>query len=209
VAHPFHHVLSSVRKHGGQPEDDQAIHDWFDQTKAHLPDARHRVILHSSFEIFLCEQIFGATITNSDGKVILCGRGVHNSRPSIRTSWAVSRRSVSIIARSFFVRGTPERAKDHTGVFRCGRNPGWLHGVRVGIFDCNRRSHTAINAPGITPCGMSLDWLERARAEHHHAVECRHCFVQHEFCVFRGLVCAATDHFFRIAAFAVIHALEG
>jgi hypothetical protein len=70
VAHPFHHALSSVQKHGGQPEDDQAIHDWFDQTKAHLPDARHRAILHSSFEIFLCEQVFGATITNSDGKVI-------------------------------------------------------------------------------------------------------------------------------------------
>jgi hypothetical protein len=70
VAHPYHHAVSSARKHGGQPEDYQAIHDWFDQTKAHLADVRHRAILHSSFGIFLCEQVFGATLTNSDGKVI-------------------------------------------------------------------------------------------------------------------------------------------
>jgi hypothetical protein len=70
VAHPYHHALSSVKKHGGKPEDYQAIHDWFDQTKAHLADARHRAILHSSFGIFLCEQVFGATLTNSDGKVV-------------------------------------------------------------------------------------------------------------------------------------------
>lgn len=70
MAHPYHHALSSVKKHGGKPEDYQAIHDWFDQTKAHLADARHRAILHSSFGIFLCEQVFGATLTNSDGKVV-------------------------------------------------------------------------------------------------------------------------------------------
>ena len=70
MAHPYHHSLSSVKKHGGTPEDYQAIHDWFDQTKAHVPDVRHRAILHSSFGIFLCEQVFGATITNSAGKVI-------------------------------------------------------------------------------------------------------------------------------------------
>ncbi len=70
MAHPYHHSLSSAKKYGGTPEDYQAIHDWFDQTKAHLPDVRHRAILHSSFGIFLCEQVFGATITNSVGKVI-------------------------------------------------------------------------------------------------------------------------------------------
>ncbi len=70
MAHPYHHALSSVKQHGGKPEDYQAIHDWFDQTKAHVADVRHRAILHSSFGIFLCEQVFGATLTNSDGKVV-------------------------------------------------------------------------------------------------------------------------------------------
>ncbi len=70
MAHPYHHAVSSARKHGGQAQDYQAIHDWFDQTKAHLADVRHRAILHSSFGIFLCEQVFGPTLTNSDGKVV-------------------------------------------------------------------------------------------------------------------------------------------
>jgi hypothetical protein len=70
MAHPYHHALSSSKKFGGAPEDYQAIHDWFDQTKAHLADVRHRAILHSSFGIFLCEQVFGATLTNSSGKVV-------------------------------------------------------------------------------------------------------------------------------------------
>lgn len=67
---PYEHALVSVKKFGGSVADYQAIHDWFDQTKAHLPDMRHRAILHSSFGIFLCEQFFGITITNSEGKVV-------------------------------------------------------------------------------------------------------------------------------------------
>ncbi len=70
MAHPYHHAVSSSKKHGGIPEDYQKIHDWFDQTKAHLADVRHRAILHSSFGIFICEQVFGTTLTNSDGKII-------------------------------------------------------------------------------------------------------------------------------------------
>jgi hypothetical protein len=68
MAHPYHHAISSSKKFGGTPADYQTIHDWFDQTKAHLPDVRHRAILHSSFGIFLCEQVFGHTIINSSGK---------------------------------------------------------------------------------------------------------------------------------------------
>lgn len=67
---PYLHGLISVKKFGGKPEDYQAIHDFFDQTKAHVPDMRHRAILHNSFGIFLCEQFFGVTIENSDGKIV-------------------------------------------------------------------------------------------------------------------------------------------
>lgn len=65
---PFLHGKVSVKKWGGKESDYQEIHDWFDQTKAHFPDMRHRAILHSSFGIYLCEQMFGEGIINSDGK---------------------------------------------------------------------------------------------------------------------------------------------
>ncbi len=64
------HCKTSARKYGGKPEDYLAIHKWFDQTKLHLADLRHRVILHNSFGIQLCVQVFGDTITNSDGKKV-------------------------------------------------------------------------------------------------------------------------------------------
>lgn len=68
MAHPHHHAVSSARKFGGVASDYHEIHSWFDQTKGHLADARHRAILHSSFGIFLCEQMFGVTFRRaSDG----------------------------------------------------------------------------------------------------------------------------------------------
>lgn len=70
MSHPFHHAVSSAKQFGGKPEDYQAIHDWFDATKAHCPDARHRALRHHSEGIFLCEQVFGVTITNSSGRQI-------------------------------------------------------------------------------------------------------------------------------------------
>ena len=67
---PYLHGKVSVKKWGGKEADYQKIHDWFDQTKAHFPDMRHRAILHSSFGIYLCEQMFGINITNSDGREV-------------------------------------------------------------------------------------------------------------------------------------------
>lgn len=64
---PHIHSNRSVRKWGGCRDDYQKIHDWFDQTKAHIADMRHRAVLHNSFGIYLCEQVFGITIKNSDG----------------------------------------------------------------------------------------------------------------------------------------------
>ena len=70
MAHPFHHAERSARVFGGRPEDYLAIHDWFDESKAHLADLRHRALRHHSEGIFLCESIFGSTITNSDGRAV-------------------------------------------------------------------------------------------------------------------------------------------
>ena len=68
--HPFHHALSSVRKFGGKPEDYQAIHDWFDESKMFFADFRHRALRHHAEGIFMAERIFGTTITNADGKAV-------------------------------------------------------------------------------------------------------------------------------------------
>ena len=70
MAHPYHHALSSVKKWGGKPEDYQTIHDWFDESKAHVADFRHRALRHHSEGIFMAEKIFGTTITNADGRVV-------------------------------------------------------------------------------------------------------------------------------------------
>jgi hypothetical protein len=70
MAHPYHHALSSVKKWGGSPEDYQPIHDWFDESKAHIADFRHRALRHHTEGIFMAEKIFGTTITNSDGRVV-------------------------------------------------------------------------------------------------------------------------------------------
>jgi hypothetical protein len=67
---PYHHALSSVKKHGGKVEDYQPIHDWFDESKSYFADFRHRALRHHSEGIFMCEKIFGKVIENSDGKMI-------------------------------------------------------------------------------------------------------------------------------------------
>ncbi len=70
MAHPYHHALRSVKLFGGKPEDYQAIHNWFDESKAHIADLRHRALRHHTEGIFLCERIFGVTIKNADGKEV-------------------------------------------------------------------------------------------------------------------------------------------
>lgn len=68
MSHPYHHAISSARKYGGVWQDYIKIHNWFDETKAHYPDMKHRTLRHHSEGIFWCEQIFGEVVTNSDGK---------------------------------------------------------------------------------------------------------------------------------------------
>lgn len=70
MAHPYHHAVRSAKLFGGAAEDYQAIHNWFDESKAHVPDLRHRALRHHSEGIFLCERIFGVTLRNSAGKEV-------------------------------------------------------------------------------------------------------------------------------------------
>lgn len=64
---PWIHAKISVKKFGGKPEDYIEIHNWFDQTKAHIADSRHRLVLHNSFGIYLAEQQFGIMKQKDDG----------------------------------------------------------------------------------------------------------------------------------------------
>jgi hypothetical protein len=69
--HPLYHARSSARKYGGEATDYLPMHRWMDQTKAHIADSRHRMVLHNSFGIFLGEQLFGVSLKReSDGKEI-------------------------------------------------------------------------------------------------------------------------------------------
>ena len=70
MAHPYNHSISSAKKFGGVPEDYQVIHDWFDATKEHYANWRHRALRHHSLGIFEAEQKFGTTITVSTGKKV-------------------------------------------------------------------------------------------------------------------------------------------
>ena len=67
---PYIHAKNSVKRYGGSIEDYIKVHDWFDSTKAAFPEVTHRAILHNLFGIYLAEQLFGHTITNSDGKIV-------------------------------------------------------------------------------------------------------------------------------------------
>lgn len=67
---PHKHAELSVQKRGGKIADYYPIHSFMDSTKELCSDNRHR-ILHNLWGIRrVVIPIFGATITNSDGKTI-------------------------------------------------------------------------------------------------------------------------------------------
>ncbi len=70
MAHPYHHAVSSAKQFGGQAEEYQKIHDWFDASKSLMTLPHHRMLRHHSFGIFECEAVFGTTIKLSTGKEI-------------------------------------------------------------------------------------------------------------------------------------------
>jgi hypothetical protein len=70
MAKPLLHAEHSAQKYGGVVEDYIPIHNFIDSSKAHVPDIRHRALLHNSFGIYLTEQVFGVYIVNSDGKKV-------------------------------------------------------------------------------------------------------------------------------------------
>lgn len=66
----FNHCKSSVKTFGGCLADYHKIHSWFDESKEHYGDIRHRALRHHTLGVAECEKKFGIYITNSQGKEI-------------------------------------------------------------------------------------------------------------------------------------------
>lgn len=71
MSNPFYHAKSSERKFDIAAETTLPLHQWMDQSKSYIADARHRVWLHNSAGIFLCEEAFGLREENKRLKSIL------------------------------------------------------------------------------------------------------------------------------------------
>ena len=68
VIKAFNHCKSSVKHFGGLELDYHSIHAWFDESKGHYADIRHRALRHHTQGILECEKVFGIYITNSDNR---------------------------------------------------------------------------------------------------------------------------------------------
>lgn len=70
MASPWKHAESSANRWGGKPEDYLEIHKFLDSTKLHLETWQHRALLHNTWGVGICEQVFGDVIENSVGKKV-------------------------------------------------------------------------------------------------------------------------------------------
>lgn len=66
----WYHAVSCSKKWGGTAEDYLEIHTFIDSSKQVIGDVRHRSVYHHTLGVFLCERIFGTTITTSAGAVV-------------------------------------------------------------------------------------------------------------------------------------------
>ena len=67
---PLVHAKLSVKKYGGDVTDYMPIHNFLDSSKAHVPDMRHRALLHNSFGIYLAEMTLGDFFKNGEGHLV-------------------------------------------------------------------------------------------------------------------------------------------
>lgn len=59
----WHHAVSAARKWGGTPEDYIEVEEFIDSSKKILGDVRHRSLYHHTEGVWLCQRIFGRTLT--------------------------------------------------------------------------------------------------------------------------------------------------
>lgn len=70
MAAAYTHAQSSVKRYGGTVADYLAIHNWFDDTKAHVGDFRHRALRHHAFGVQQAIERFGEGLSLSSGRTI-------------------------------------------------------------------------------------------------------------------------------------------
>lgn len=59
----WHHAQSAARKWGGAPDDYIEIEEFIDSSKQVIGDVRHRAMYHHTTGVWLCQKIFGRTVT--------------------------------------------------------------------------------------------------------------------------------------------------
>ena len=64
----WYHAVSASHKWGGTPEDYLPIEEFIDSSKETHGDYRHRAAYHHTQGVYLCEKIFGKTITIQKNK---------------------------------------------------------------------------------------------------------------------------------------------
>lgn len=69
----WNHAQSAAKKWGGRPEDYLPIHEFIDSSKQVIGDVRHRSVYHHTLGVYLCQRIFGNTITAAKAS----GHGSH------------------------------------------------------------------------------------------------------------------------------------
>ncbi|MEA3387551.1 MAG: hypothetical protein U9Q66_04175, partial [Patescibacteria group bacterium] len=67
---PFNHADNSVKLFGGEYKDYIEVHKFFDTFRNAVGDPRHRMFLHNTVGIMICEMVFGDFIENSEKKRI-------------------------------------------------------------------------------------------------------------------------------------------
>lgn len=66
----WHHAVSSAKQWGGDPKEYYHLHMWFDESKHHFADFRHRALRHHSQGIAEFVEKFGPTLELSTGRKI-------------------------------------------------------------------------------------------------------------------------------------------
>lgn len=67
------HAVSAARHWGGYPEEYLPIEEFIDSSKQVIGDVRHRSVYHHTLGVWLCQKVFGTTLTVSKKS----GKGVH------------------------------------------------------------------------------------------------------------------------------------
>lgn len=63
MSNSWYHAQSAARRWGGSPEDYLPIEEFIDGSKESFGDVRHRALYHHTAGVWLCQKVFGTTIT--------------------------------------------------------------------------------------------------------------------------------------------------